>query len=283
MNPVTLKSKDQALRAEELAPGIVHIQLSNFWARRVGFGASCYLVDEILIDCGFSNAGVVLTRFLSGRKIKAIYCTHNHEDHTGNCGRLAEKLGCPVYLRNPDKRWEEGVARLLPYRRLSWGKPDDYLAQEMPARISTGRRELMVIPTPGHSRTHVVFFEETLGLLFAGDLYVSGSASAIMTYENPYDSIVSLRTAAGLGARLMLNGHGLVTDDVSRRLREKADRIESAAGQVVKLHTQGLSTRQILRRVFANGHLKDWLMSTITNGEFSRTNFVRACIQADQS
>jgi glyoxylase-like metal-dependent hydrolase (beta-lactamase superfamily II) len=262
-----------------MAEGITRIMLSNFWARRIGFGASCYLVDDILIDTGFANAGQVLSSFLTGKKIAAIYCTHNHEDHSGNCGRLSREHSCPVYMSNPDKAWEEGVARLLPYRRIGWGPPDAYQPLEMPDVIQTSRRELEAIPTPGHSQTHTVFFDPATKILFVGDLYVTAFATAVMAYENPYVSIQSLRRLAGIGATIMLNGHGLKVGDVDRRLREKADRVEEAANQVIRLHSQGLSHSKILRTVFPDGRLWDWFLTKLTNGEFSRSNFVKACIK----
>jgi len=279
MDPVILKSSDQVLRAEQVDDGVVHIHLSNFLARRIGFGASCYLVDDVLIDSGFPNAGRVLMRYLEDKSVRAVCCTHNHEDHAGNCGRLARRFKCPVYLRHPDSRWDEGVDSLLPYRRIGWGKPESYQPQEMPSGIQTRLRKLQAIATPGHSRTHTIFFDEKSRLLFVGDLFIGPAAGAVMSHENPYDSIRSLRRAAGLDARLMLNGHGLVTGDVSRRLARKADRIEAAASQVLKLHARGRSPGRIVRQVFPQGNFKDRIMSAVTQGEFCRLNFVRACIR----
>ena len=76
----------------------------------------------------------------------------------------------------------------------------------------------------------------------------------------------------------MLTGHGLVMDDPAPRLLAKADRVEEAAARAVELHRQGMPDRAVVRELFANGHLKDRILEALTQGEFSRVNFVRAAV-----
>jgi ribonuclease/clavin/mitogillin len=274
----TLRQKDRRLRAEEIGDGITQISVSTRLSRLQGFDVTCFLVGEILIDTGFSKIGSLMLKCLDGRTIRAIACTHNHEDHSGNCGILARAHDCPVYLAHPEKKDEEGVGSLAPYRRIWWGWPTDYRPEPMPPEISAGGRNLKVVPTPGHSQTHVAFFQEETGILFAGDLYIAGGVTAVMSYENPYESVESLRRAAALQPRRMLNGHGLALDDPAELLLRKADKIEAAAKQVLQMHRRGVSHRRIVNKIFNNGRAKDWVTSVLTGGEFSRKNFVRACI-----
>jgi glyoxylase-like metal-dependent hydrolase (beta-lactamase superfamily II) len=274
-----LRAGDIRLLARELEPGVIQIQTSSRVSRWQGFHVTCYLVGEILIDTGFAKAGEVTRRYLADHRIGMIACTHNHEDHTGNCSPLSFDHACPVYLANADKAWEEGVDKMARYRRVWWGKPDYYRPEEMPDVLRAGGRELSAVPTPGHSQTHTAFFEPGTGLLFAGDLFITGGVTAVMSHENPFESIRSLRRVADLSPRRMLNGHGLVMDDPVNSLREKADKIEEAAGRVGEMHRRGDSERRIVRRVFSNGWAKDWFTATLTRGEFSRRNFVRACIR----
>jgi len=270
---------DVRLAVRELAPGLTQLRLSNRLTRLAGMIVTPYLIDDVLIDAGFTRAGDLLLRHLEGRPLGAICCTHHHEDHVGSCGALARAHSCPVYLHNPGASREEGVERLLPYRWIYWGPPHPYSPQRMPETIPTsGGRTLRAISTPGHSRTHTAFFAEHDGLLFSGDLYITGGATAVMSYENPYQSIRSLRQVAELEPARMLTGHGLVVDRPAARLRAKADRIAVSAERAVELHDQGLSVAEVARRVFGDERPKDRWMTFMTAGEFSRQNFVRASI-----
>ncbi|MFH1130876.1 MAG: MBL fold metallo-hydrolase [Pseudomonadota bacterium] len=273
-----LKSRDKRLFAEEIHDGILRIHLSCALSRWLKADPTCYLIDGILIDTGFAHIRDLMVRFLADYEIKAICCTHNHEDHAGNCGALSQMHDCPVYLANPDKLWEEGVRKLAPYRRLWWGPLERYEPLDMPEVINVGGRPLRAIRTPGHSQTHVAFFEESSRFLFAGDMYVSGGVTAILWSEDPYASIRSLREVAALAPIKLFNGHSLVLDNAKQLLNEKADRMQEAVNLVVMMHRQGSSIQQILRRVFPHGQKKDLLFAAITGRQFSRANFVRACI-----
>ncbi len=79
----------------------------------------------------------------------------------------------------------------------------------MPDEIRGSERSLRALPAPGHSITHVALWEEATGTVFTGDLFIAPGASAVMTQENPYDLVESLRRVAAVEPRLMLTGHGL--------------------------------------------------------------------------
>lgn len=255
------------------------IRISSRWARMLGFEISAYLVGELLVDTGFAHVRSHILSILNGRTIGAVCCTHSHEDHTGNCGVLGELNHCPVYLRNAALRWDEGVRRLKPYRAWWWGSPGRYLAEEMPEEITDGTRTLKALPAPGHSETHVALWEEATATVFTGDLFVAAGAAAVLWYENPYELAESLRRVAAVEPRLMLTGHGLVVTDPVDKLVTKADRIERAAASSVELHRTGMADRAIVREVFPTGNRKDRFIEALTQGEFSRVNFVRAAIR----
>lgn len=263
---------------DDVGADIMRVRMTSRWANILGFEVSAYLVGGLLVDTGFAHVRRQVMRALDGRPICAVACTHNHEDHTGNCGPLAVLHGCPVYLRHSGLRWGEGVRRLKPYRTWWWGAPGFFDAEEMPEVISDGRRSLRMLPTPGHSVTHVALWEEATGTVFTGDLFVSPGASAVMTQENPYDLMESLRRLAAVEPRLMLTGHGLRIEDPAPKLRLKADRVEEAAARAVELHRQGRDDRSIVHELFIEGHKRDRRVEALTQGEFSRINFVRAAV-----
>jgi len=222
--------------------------------------------------------GLVLAE-MAGRELSAICCTHHHEDHPGNAGPLARRHECPVYLRNPSLQWTEGAERMPVYRRVYWGRPGPYPAEDYPDVVATSRRVLRPIPTPGHSSTHTALFDERSGFVFVGDLYMSGGVTAVMTHENPFESIASLRRIAELEPSRLLNGHGGDIGEPAPRLRRKADRIEEAAQGVLDLRREGRSPGAIERTLFPGGRQQDRMFALVSAGEFRRRNFVEAVLR----
>ncbi|MEE4273425.1 MAG: MBL fold metallo-hydrolase [Thermoanaerobaculales bacterium] len=263
---------------DRVGADVTRFHLTSRWTALLGFEVSAYLVGDILVDTGFAHVRRQVMEVLDGRSVAAVACTHNHEDHTGNCGPIAERFRCPVYLRHAGLRWSEGVRRLKPYRAWWWGAPGAFDAEEMPDVISDGRRCLRALPAPGHSVTHVALWEEATGTVFTGDLFISPGASAVMTQENPYDLVDSLRRVAAVEPALMLTGHGLRLEDPGKSLRLKADRVEEAALRAVELHREGRGDREIVHMLFSEGHTRDRRVEALTQGEFSRVNFVRAAV-----
>jgi glyoxylase-like metal-dependent hydrolase (beta-lactamase superfamily II) len=270
------------VRTDVVGAGTTRIRISSRWARMLGFDVSAYLVGGLLVDTGFAHVRRQILELLDGRRIAAVCCTHNHEDHTGNCGPIGDRHRCPVFLRHHRLRWGEGVRRLKPYRAWWWGAPGRFPAEEMPELVSDGDRRLRALPAPGHSATHVALWEEATATVFTGDLFIAPGASAVMVQENPYDLADSLRRVAAVEPRWMLTGHGLVVADPGPKLLAKAERIELAAARAVELHRAGMADRAIVRELFPNGNRRDRMIEALTQGEFSRLNFVRAAVEHDR-
>ncbi|MBI5493411.1 MAG: MBL fold metallo-hydrolase [Deltaproteobacteria bacterium] len=270
---------ERQLHVDAMPADVLRLRLSSGMTRINRMEACAYLAGSLLVDSGFSHVGPQVNAFLARRAVDAVFLTHHHEDHAGNCGAVARAHGCPVYLRNPSARHGEGVAALRPYRQLWWGEPGAYDPLDAPARVTTGARTFTPVPIPGHSATHTALLEERTGIVFTGDLFVSRGASAVMRHEDPFQSITSLRRVADLEPALMLTGHALAVEQPARVLRQKADAMENAAAQVLELHRAGHPPRDILHRVFPYGRGQDRRFAFFTGGEFSRLNFVHACIR----
>lgn len=272
-------SQRLSVATEDLGDGIIALRLQSRWTKVIDMEVTAYIVGDLLVDTGFSHARELVLGMLDGRKISTVCCTHNHEDHTGNCPAVARKFGCNVYLYRADARWSEGVGKLLPYRRLFWGAPGPYEAEEMLPLIAGDRKQLRVVTTPGHSATHVCFFEPESQTVFVGDLFVAPGASAVLTQEDPYAHIASLLKVAALQPRRMLTGHGLDIEDPVEKLLSKANAIDKAARKACRLVDEGRRVRAVVRKVFPTGNLKDRILEALTQGEFSRANFVRAAVR----
>ena len=115
-----------------------------------------------------------------------VLLTHLHPDHTGLAERVRAVSGAWIGA-HPDSAAAAPVDQEM--RRA--GMPDAFVAQVTEAvtgrlpeaaapradrrladgdEITIGGRTLRVLLTPGHAPGHLVFYEETSGLAFAGDL-----------------------------------------------------------------------------------------------------------------
>jgi glyoxylase-like metal-dependent hydrolase (beta-lactamase superfamily II) len=105
---------------------------------------------------------------------------------------------------------------------LEWPMPDDWLVE---STLPVGPRTLEVVPTPGHTRGHVVFHDNANSLLFAGD-HVLPTITPSIGFEpvlspNPLgDFLASLALVRSRPDARLLPAHGPVTDSVHARVDE---------------------------------------------------------------
>jgi glyoxylase-like metal-dependent hydrolase (beta-lactamase superfamily II) len=126
---------------------------------------------------GLRRAGV------APEEVRRVFVTHIHLDHAGGIGALVDSLPRAQFYAH-----ELGVphlvdpARLIASARRAWGSAADPLWGPIlptpPARIQGlrgGERfpllggDLQVLPTPGHARHHLAFFDTRLKGIFTGD------------------------------------------------------------------------------------------------------------------
>ncbi|UMG94678.1 MBL fold metallo-hydrolase [Nocardioides sp. TF02-7] len=132
---------------------------NNIWV--VGDDAECVVidaphsVDEILAAVG-------------DRTVRAIVCTHAHDDHVRVAPALRERVVAPILL-HPDDRplWE------LTHRDHLW---DVDLADGQ--RIEVAGTTLTVLHTPGHAPGSVCLYAPDLGRVFTGDTLFNGGPGA---------------------------------------------------------------------------------------------------------
>ncbi|MFL5998789.1 MAG: MBL fold metallo-hydrolase [Streptomyces sp.] len=184
--------------------------------------------------------------------ISHILVTHIHRDHYTNAVELRRLLGSRVYLGAGERpglemldrlRSDEPTGSLETLRRGGapeladriaamdhggydpsvWEAPDQWLGAET---LRFGDRELRVVPTPGHTKGHVVFLDEQRGLLFAGDHvlpHITPSIGFELTEAGGRplaDYLDSLRLMSRYADTRLLPAHGPVTDSVHTRVAE---------------------------------------------------------------
>ncbi|GAA4812196.1 MBL fold metallo-hydrolase [Nocardioides caeni] len=132
---------------------------NNIWV--IGDDDEC-----VVIDAPHSVDDILAV--VGERRVKAIVCTHAHDDHVRVAPALREKVVAPILL-HPDDRplWE------LTHTDHLW---DLDLADGQ--TLDVGGTTLTVLHTPGHAPGAVCLYASELGQVFTGDTLFCGGPGA---------------------------------------------------------------------------------------------------------
>ncbi len=172
--------------------GETHEVDNNVWV--VGDDAEC-----VVIDAPHSVSEILA--LVGDRTVRAILCTHAHDDHVRVAPELRERTHAPVLL-HPDDRplWE------LTHTDFLW---DVDLSDGF--EITVGGTTLRTLHTPGHAPGAVCFVAPDLGCVFTGDTLFEGGPGATGRSFSDEDLIKeSIRTKlfALPDATVVHTGHG---------------------------------------------------------------------------
>jgi glyoxylase-like metal-dependent hydrolase (beta-lactamase superfamily II) len=234
--------------------------------------AYLYLVDGVLIDTGPRNLGKEVMPFLQDQKIERVILTHLHEDHVSLGSWLAATKQVPVYIHPISVPLTGMVPRIRLYRRYAWGNYAPFASQPLESVVETGKYRLEVIPCPGHTEDHVVFYERRKGWLFSGDLYLHPRRVLYNTQESVKQELESLKRVLQLDFDTIFCAHAGPRKNGKRLLAEKLNNIEAMVEEVRELAKRGWEPRRINRFLFP----KTALDTYISLGESSTYNLVRS-------
>lgn len=145
--------------------------------------------------------------------VQSILLTHGHMDHVGATQQLAAHLKVPVLGPHPNDRfWLD----MLDQQSQAFGfpptppfLPDRWLSDG--ERLQLGEQSLQVIHCPGHTPRHVVFFCQTAGLAWVGDVLFKHSIGRTDFpqghHQTLIDSIQNKLWPLGANVRF-IPGHG---------------------------------------------------------------------------
>jgi glyoxylase-like metal-dependent hydrolase (beta-lactamase superfamily II) len=241
---------------EAVAPGVhrIPLPLPGDGLRAVNVYALVHGARVTLVDAGwsFGPGKTVLEAALSEldcdlASIDRVLVTHLHRDHYTLGIRLRKTLGTRVLIGAGER---EGIEAIIAGRAdgqrswlTRWGAeqlrpsleaeprpsqhyelPDEWI--EAPTELRVGERTLRAIPTPGHTRGHLVFLDEAAGLLFAGD-HVLPRITPSIGVESPRtplalaDFLDSLQVVRDLPDLAVLPAHGAL----GRRSHQRIDEL----------------------------------------------------------
>jgi glyoxylase-like metal-dependent hydrolase (beta-lactamase superfamily II) len=156
--------------------------------------------DECLVIDAAHDADAIL-RAVDGRRVRAIMCTHAHDDHVNVAPAVAEVSGAPILLNSADLvLWN----MTHPDR-----EPDGDLSDGTVLEIAG--TELRVLHTPGHAPGAVCLHAADLGVVFTGDtLFHGGPGATGRSYSDFATIIESIRSRLLTlpGETVVHTGHG---------------------------------------------------------------------------
>ncbi|MFI0417930.1 MBL fold metallo-hydrolase [Spongiactinospora sp. 9N601] len=168
---------------------------NNVWI--VGSG------EEVVVIDAAHDAPAILAA-VGDRRIKAVVCTHAHNDHINAARGLVEATGATVRLHPADDvLWRMEYGDALPYAPLADGET-----------LTVGGVRLEVLHTPGHSPGAVCLHAPEQGTVFTGDTLFAGGPGATGRSYSSYDTIIeSIRTRllSLPGDTVVRTGHGGTT------------------------------------------------------------------------
>lgn len=166
-----------------------------------------------LVDAGMPESGPAVHDGLrelgvSPEEVSLVLLTHEHTDHAGGVPAFPGALVAAHPLAAAKLR--HGDLRATHAQRAS--EPE--LELDDRSVVHAGGLALRVLHTPGHTSGSVCLFEESRGLLFTGDTaFGRGTLTQLFASGSRGDHVASLKRLLALPARLLLPGHGAVSED----------------------------------------------------------------------
>jgi len=201
--------------------------------------------DAVVIDPGTDDPAELAVLFdvvdraiAGGGAVRAILLTHRHKDHLGGVEAVRARYGAPVWGHpltgdrvNLDRALEDGDRIDLPGRHP---------------------RILRVMATPGHSRSHLAFYEETSRTICSGDL-VSTLVTVVIDPPdgNMRDLLSSVERIRALAPTTLIPAHGPPSRGVEHLLRNLIEHRNAREARILRALQEGpMSEEDLLVEVY---------------------------------
>jgi glyoxylase-like metal-dependent hydrolase (beta-lactamase superfamily II) len=208
--------------------------------------ANAYLVRgrtrTILIDVGLSSNFPFLVECLAHvgctpEAIDMVVLSHEHLDHVGAAFHFTGRTIIAAHRLAANKIALRDDFSML---RKMFNEPNvpfhvDLWLEEGNL-IDLGNFRLIVMYTPGHTSACISLFDHDKGLLFAADTLMPGGVmGGVFGSGSISDYIQSLERLKGLNAKILLSGHGRLSDAPQEDVRIALQRSHALLSDTAQL------------------------------------------------
>lgn len=229
--------------------GVKAFKLGHAYWGKPFISVHVYWLDGLLIDSGQPKMQKHLLAAIKDLPIEQVMLTHHHEDHSGNIKALKDAYQVPVWAGDETRKLVKAGFKIKNYQKFVFGNmpPADGL-QPLPAQITTNKYTLTPIFTPGHAQDHYSLIEESQGWLFSGDLYL-GKIKFTRYDENVPQMIASIKKVLQYEFDTLFCAHHPRLNNGKQHMRNKLQYLEDLSGNIRRLHEQGNSVKQIMKKL----------------------------------
>ena len=220
---------------------------------------SVFLIDGLLIDTGPSKKKEELVSLLKDYDINEVILTHHHEDHTGAAHLIQEDKKIPIYICESGIKNCEARMKLPLYRKVFWGEREPFQPQPLGNTHKSPSYTWDVIHTPGHAHDHIALYNREKQWLFGGDLYVQSMPKSSFAFESIPIIIQSLRTMLTYDFEVYICSHAGIIQNGRRAIERKLNYLVEIEQEVLSLHKDGMSRREIRKELFPKRHAMNYL------------------------
>ncbi|SDG13854.1 MBL fold metallo-hydrolase [Pseudonocardia oroxyli] len=156
--------------------------------------------EVIIVDAAHDADAIAAA--VGDRRVKAIVCTHAHDDHVNQAPALADRFSAPILLDPAE----------APLWEMTW--PDRKPDGRVEGTLTVGGLDIQALVTPGHSPGSTCLYIPELGTVLTGDTLFAGGPGATGRSYSSFDTIIdSIRTTLLPlpGDTTVRTGHGDAT------------------------------------------------------------------------
>jgi glyoxylase-like metal-dependent hydrolase (beta-lactamase superfamily II) len=236
----------------------------------------CYLFDHTMIDSGQSHMERQVIAIARENRVKTLFLTHHHEDHSGNAAMIHKLLGTAVSGHPKTCEKLKTPYGIFPYQKYVWGRTTPLGVNPFSASVETSLGKLIPLHTPGHAKDHVVYFLPEKGVVFSGDLYLGDHIRYFRADEDMGTQIDSLKKVLALDFEILLCSHNPRQRKGPQHIQAKLDFLENLYGNIIDLWKTGMPPRKIFRTLKLK---EDYFTKYFCFGNVSMLNGVRSAIR----